>query len=263
MIAFLATVLGLAGVILGISYLEARREVCIEGPFGWSVALLFTKRYSPDSRQGRLAKIVMGSDKVATEYHLLSALQFLVVYLPPLPLVYLYGMLNDIVGPTAFVDILGLVFACWITTVVAEDYLWFMVNPFYGPRRLNKNYVPWILHYTLGLQTSYFLGVGAATAFVAILSIATGHYPVLVLWIYTLAVVVLAIALIHEWAKSMPRKFLPERWWVLFELILLKRCTYIGEDRPPDPIPVWWLVSEAGLAALNRVEGGLIKLDGQ
>lgn len=237
------TIVLFAFVIIGNSLLEAYREVAIEGPFGWS-AVTFTKRYSPNSLVGHLFRLITGSDKVATQYHLVSAGLWLFMYLPGIPFVLMHGALTGIVGWKTVLNAVVLVFACLVATMNAEDFLWFMIHPYYGPGRYNAEYVPWIQNYSRGIQKAYITSTGVATVVVALTSIATGLPIVLLIWLATLGLVVATCAIIKKKAERWPRKPLPARWWETTHYLLIHRSPYPIEGKDPDLVTKVWVVEE-------------------
>lgn len=50
-----------------------------------------------------------------------------------------------------------------MTFWVAEDFLWFVLNPAYGIARFNAHDVPWHIHWLLGVPTDYWVGFIGAT----------------------------------------------------------------------------------------------------
>lgn len=237
------TILFFSTAIIGNSLLEAYREVAIEGPFGWS-ALTFTKRYSPNSLVGQLFRLITGSDKVATQYHLVSAGLWFFMYFPGIPFIMMHGALTGIMGWKLIVNNIVMVLACLIATINAEDFLWFMIHPYYGPGRYNADYIPWIQNYSRGIQKAYITSTAGITGLVALTSLATRLPIVLLIWLATLGLVIGTCAIIRKKATFWPRKPLPSHWWKQTHYVLIERSAYPIEGRDPNLDPHVWLVNE-------------------
>ena len=235
-VAYYIAALLLYACVMGNALLEAYREVCIEGPVGWS-ADTWTKRYSPNSWIGKKSMQIMGDDKAPTQYHLVSSGLWLLMYLPALPLVLVYGGMHDgSIVMALLINVFTVIVASWLLTINAEDYIWFIIHPYYGPGRYSANYIPWIQHYTLGIQTTYIPSTVVPALLVVFGAWATGQWPIIILWLLVLAGVVLTCFVITQSQKGRPRKFLAKHWWenpskannysTIGKYILKVRCPY-------------------------------------
>ncbi|MBU0649990.1 hypothetical protein KKG63_02180, partial [Patescibacteria group bacterium] len=157
------------------------------------------------------------------------------------------------------VDVSAVIVACFVLTMNVEDYLWFLIHPYYGPDRYSAEYVPWIQHYVAGLQVSYLWSVGGVTILVALSAIATRMYLALLLWFCVLTVVILCTALIKRHQRKIPRKELQKYWWQSCRYVVIARCPFPIESRPPFLEPVAWVMDGSAFARA-LVEGGLTRI---
>lgn len=132
-------------------------EIEIEGPCGWAEKLPTWYRTS-----GRTARAfaVVASGKPLTGYHFFllpfTALSF---HLP-----FVFGL------PWTAARELSVV-AAWISWLAAWDVLWFVLNPAYGWRRLDREHVWWHRVWVGRVPLDYVL------ALVISLSLAAAAYP--------------------------------------------------------------------------------------
>jgi hypothetical protein len=124
--------------LLGLFF--AMTEIQIEGADGWAYAL-------PTWRIEKhwLLDIFWGG-RPMTGYHAwLFPFMFLVFHLP-----------HAISGTFSWrieIRCLGALMIFWII----EDFLWFVLNPYYGMVRFAPQYVPWHKNWLLGIPTDYLL----------------------------------------------------------------------------------------------------------
>ncbi|MQA90989.1 MAG: hypothetical protein GEU90_12240 [Gemmatimonas sp.] len=101
-------------------------EIQIEGPSGWASSL-------PTWRvDNRLTRLLFGSRQV-TGYHVYAHLFVLLVLHLPYPLAFVVPSLQAEARIFAFLVLF------WI----AEDFLWFVLNPAFGIGRFNREAVWW------------------------------------------------------------------------------------------------------------------------
>ena len=135
----------LAWVLL-LAWCFANVEIQIEGPHGWASSL-------PTWRVEKhwLLEIFWGG-RPLTGYHAwVFSFMALAFHLP----LFLAGRFT----PKLEARCLGSLMVFWI----AEDFLWFLLNPAYGLTRFRPAFVAWHVHWALGLPTDYlvFCVVGA------------------------------------------------------------------------------------------------------
>lgn len=54
------------------------------------------------------------------------------------------------------------VIACIMLFWIAEDFLWFVLNPAYGLERFAPDYIPWHIHWWAGAPVDYWMSLGAS-----------------------------------------------------------------------------------------------------
>ena len=54
------------------------------------------------------------------------------------------------------------VIACIMLFWIAEDFLWFVLNPAFGLARFSPGFVPWHIHWWAGAPTDYWVSLAAA-----------------------------------------------------------------------------------------------------
>jgi len=132
--------------MFAIAFVLAYLEVQIEGPNGWAAAL-------PTWRiRNRATRFLLGV-RFLTGYHL--ALNLLLLLFFHLPIV-----LN---GFSWVVEAKVLMYFCFISFV--WDYLWFIINPFFGAARRRQETVWWFDSWWIGFPKDYHLGALAGIGF--------------------------------------------------------------------------------------------------
>lgn len=130
-------------------------EVEIEGAYGWAEKL--PTWFRSRGPIGWFWGLVSGG-RPATGYHVaMIAMLLLAIHYP------------FVVGREWSVATELGVIAAYLAWVIAWDYLWFIVNPYYGLRRFKKGNVwwypgPWVLR----IPADYLLAIGASVAVAAI-----------------------------------------------------------------------------------------------
>jgi hypothetical protein len=134
-----------------VSYIFARLEIEIEGPFGWAEKLP-TWRVS-----NRWTKIFYGS-RPLTGYHLW--MQLFVVLLVHIPVAF------DFAGWTWGHELQAIAFI--ILFFIIEDFLWFVLNSAFGVRRFRKEHIWWHApHWWWIMPRDYWIFFLVAVAFYA------------------------------------------------------------------------------------------------
>jgi hypothetical protein len=131
-------------VLLGALFAEV--EVQVEGPAGWAASLP-TWRKTPE--EWPILKVLWGG-RTMTGYHLyIFAFMFLAFHLP---VVASWRWTLAIEARC-----LGPVMVFWI----AEDFLWFVLNPAFHLSDFREGSVAWHPHWLLGLPVDYWVfGLG-------------------------------------------------------------------------------------------------------
>lgn len=122
--------------LLGLFF--AMTEIQIEGAGGWAASL-------PTWRIERhwLLDIFWGG-RPMTGYHAwVFPFMFLVFHLP--------HAINGAFSWRLEARCLGSLMIFWII----EDFLWFILNPHFGPARFAPQFIPWHKHWLLGMPTDY------------------------------------------------------------------------------------------------------------
>jgi hypothetical protein len=134
--------------VLLLAFCFANVEIQIEGAAGWA-ADLPTWRVRPDNW---LLSLAWGGREV-TGYHVwIFSCVALFFHFPTI----FAGRWNL----SAEARVLGCISLFWI----AEDFLWFIMNPAYGLARFDPAQVPWHPHWWLGAPIDYWIGLLIAAA---------------------------------------------------------------------------------------------------
>ncbi len=111
-----------------LSLLLALIEIEIEGKNGWAVK---TETFRKDLTKIRYIKKISWSREL-TGYHLfLNIFLFMLFHMP-----YFFGYPLTLGNE---LELLGYFFLFGVTW----DFLWFVLNPYYGIRKFKKNEIPW------------------------------------------------------------------------------------------------------------------------
>jgi hypothetical protein len=135
--------------VLVAAYFFARVEVEIEGEGGWA-ANLPTWRIEKHP----LLDLFWGG-RAMTGYHAWMFSFIGLIFHFPLCFIGEWSLLLE-----------GRVLACIMLFWVAEDFLWFVVNPAFGWRRFRREHVTWHKHWAWGAPVDYWIfGALAAVLF--------------------------------------------------------------------------------------------------
>jgi hypothetical protein len=126
--------------ILAAATVFALAEVQIEGKNGWASAL---PTWRVDNRWTRL---VMGG-RPLTGYHLYMHLFLILLLHVPFAL--------EVLSPSLSLELR--IFSFLILFWVAEDFLYFVVNPEFGLRKFSKKYIWWHPHWWWILPREYWI----------------------------------------------------------------------------------------------------------
>jgi hypothetical protein len=139
--------LALLAWVLLMAFFFSQVEIQIEGARGWAAALpTWRVEHHP------LLDLFWGG-RPLTGYHAwVFSFMALAFHLP--------HFLSGRFSLRTEARCLGCLMLFWI----AEDFLWFALNPAFGVARLAPQYIPWHTSWTLGLPTDYltFSGTGLA-----------------------------------------------------------------------------------------------------
>lgn len=148
-------------------------EVQIEGKFGW------TKKLPTWRIRSKIFGYFMGGKELTGYLFYLLLFIILFFHLP-----FFYGV------PWSFsaeieVIVLVLLFS------VFWDLLWFVLNPYYGIRRLKKSYVYWHKDWILGLPLDYPRGIAVSLMFAFL------DYPLGIMkWGFALSIFILGTLIV-------------------------------------------------------------------
>lgn len=225
--------LGIAVGVLLPAVIIARQEISIEGPFGWS-ALTFTRRFPTNHWFSKLYRFYTGKDKWATEYHLTSNAIWLFMYFLSFLYIPYYSRLAGFSSSSALLGTFVLAIASFVELGWVEDYIWFLIHPYYGPERHNSEYVPWFTNYKGGIPVGYWAGMIATILLTAVAAFFLGKPEIFIIWLMVTAlVIVVCFGIIKPWSKKMHREPLGKYWWKGIKYVVIQRCPYpIESDRP-------------------------------
>jgi len=141
--------------------LLAFTEVQIEGKHGWARDLP-SWRAHPGSFAARwYGRFMQG--KELTGYHAgMFSLVFLVLFSP-----FVFGV------PVTAVAIFQ-IFSLYFLLIVFEDFLWFIINPYFGLRKFRQAHIPWHKRWFLGLPQDYYVGIFLSLGFALLSFSVTG-----------------------------------------------------------------------------------------
>jgi hypothetical protein len=265
LLGLLPYVLGITLAILLPAYIIARQEIAIEGPFGWS-ALTFTERFPTNHWFSKLYRYFVGQDKWATEYHLTSNLIWLFMYFLSFLYIPVFSRLAGYSNLSALIGTFVLAIASFVTLNWVEDFIWFLIHPYYGPERHTPEYVPWFKNYKAGIPVGYWLSMAASIGITLVGAILLGNTEIFVFWMMvTVLLLVVIFGIIRPLSKNMYRIPLRKFWWKDIKYLVIQRCPYPMEAvRPftsvsamviPDKV-MKWLISEDEITPLNVVLRG-------
>ncbi|RYZ13345.1 MAG: hypothetical protein EOO24_00295 [Comamonadaceae bacterium] len=133
--------------VLAMSFLFAQSEIQIEGAAGWATSL-------PTWRiESHWLLDVFWGGRAMTGYHAWVFSFMAVAFFMPLAFK----------GRATCSDA-GLALAGLIVFWIAEDALWFVLNPAWGWARFDPAIATWHKHWLMGLPIDYFIGLAVAAA---------------------------------------------------------------------------------------------------
>lgn len=174
-------------VIIIPSIMVARQEVQIEGPFGWS-SMTFTKRYPTNHWFSKIYRALSGQDKWATSYHANSNSIWFLLFISMFFFFPFYNRLAGVFDNSALTAIIVLAFCSFLEMAVIEDYLWFLIHPYYGPDRHNSKFIPWFQNFQGGIPFTYWLGMSVTIILTALTAWLLKNPEVFYVWIITLVI---------------------------------------------------------------------------
>jgi hypothetical protein len=131
--------------VLLLGFFFAKTEIQIEGASGWAAAL-------PTWRiEKHLLLDIFWGGRAMTGYHAwVFSFMFLVFHLP------------QIVRGSFSWRIEARCIAALMIFWIAEDFLWFVLNPAFGLGRFSQACIPWHKHWMLGVPSDYltYMGLG-------------------------------------------------------------------------------------------------------
>jgi hypothetical protein len=232
-ISLLPYSIGITLAIIIPSILIAKQEKAIEGPFGWS-STTFTRRWSPNTLVSKVYRAITGRDKWATEYHLISNLIWIMIFFISLLFIPLFSYFAGIKSIVSMVKIFVIAIFCCIQMMWVEDYIWFLIHPFYGPERHTEEYVPWFQKWKAKIPTTYWLSIGTGFLFLAILTIFTKDLRILLIWFQSIVILTIVVFFVFRpLSKVIKRVPLKKYWWEDNKNIIIQRCPYWIEGKDP------------------------------
>lgn len=226
---FLYSLILLLAIIIP-AFLAAWQEIEAEGLYGWG-SLLPTKRYSARHPLSKIFRLIYGHDKEATNFAIASTLLWLFIYLS-LWLVFpisQYALTNHI-DWSFFAVGAGLFISCYLTMCVVEDYLWFVLNPYYGPERFNSYFIPWFQNFYGCFPKSYLIGISFCLVAIIVAWLISGKSDLLVVWGLILMELGFFILIIKKFSKKRKRHPLNPGWWREIKTVTITRHLYPVEE---------------------------------
>jgi len=126
--------------VLVLSFLFAKLEIEIEGENGWALKLpTWRKKF-----QSKLLRFIWGQ-KELTGYHL-----------------YLFSFIFTILHAVFLfvpwsLQIESKIIALFILVAILEDFAWFVLNPAFGIKKFQKEFIPWHQLWFVGLPVEYWI----------------------------------------------------------------------------------------------------------
>lgn len=136
------------GFVLVLALFFAKLEIQIEGDAGWAASL-------PTWRvESHFLLDILFGGRPLTGYHAWAFSTVLLMFHAPF---FFYGDWSA----TAELKIMGGYALFWL----AEDFLWFVLNPAFGLRKFSRRHIWWHKRWFLGLPQDYWIfGTPALTA---------------------------------------------------------------------------------------------------
>lgn len=242
--------------IIPVSIVIGKIEEAIEGPFGWSVTTM-THRLPENHWFSRFYKMMAGKDKVVTYYHMYVNLLWLIIYVTPAAFILNYADLSgNGFSYRAFWAVFIAQLSSWSQFMVLQDFVWFMVSRYYGPKRFNANFIPWHQDYTGKIPSSYWKGMIIPTVATAIVSWSLNKPAVILSWLLTIGFTCFfTFVVLKWWAKGKNRLPLKQNWASdpRTEVICIQRNPYGSvENRPNQLKPIVWGATIAVVEVMEK-----------
>jgi hypothetical protein len=135
-----------------VSLIFAGLEIQIEGKNGWAAQLPAWRPDNSNWFSKIFRKILFGKD--VDGYHLLIFTLLLVILHYP----YFTGRIWNFSQEFATLALFFLMTIVW-------DFLWFIMNPYYGLSHFRPEYIWWHKKWFLSLPVDYWVGLGASALF--------------------------------------------------------------------------------------------------
>lgn len=113
-------------------------EIQIEGPDGWA------RKLPTWRRRPWFMEILPGGKKELTGYHL-----YLWIFL------FVYPRIVFVFTPWSVSKELFL-WSYIVFVMLLEDFLWFVLNPYFGMKKFRKEHIPWHADWRMGIPTVYY-----------------------------------------------------------------------------------------------------------
>jgi hypothetical protein len=137
-----ALLLGLA--LLALGFLFAQAEIQIEGGKGWAAGL-------PTWRiENHPWVSIFWGGKPITGYHVWIFAFMATMFHLPFVMFWTFSLRLEC-------RVIGSVMVFWII----EDFLWFALNPAFGPARFKPDFIPWHKVWVLGIPADYWVFAAA------------------------------------------------------------------------------------------------------
>jgi hypothetical protein len=224
--------MGVAAAIIVPAIIIAKQEIAIEGPFGWS-ALTFTRRFTTKSLISKIYRFYSGNDKWATEYHLMSNTIWLFIYVVSFLYVAYYSKLIGIFDLKAWVEIIVLAVVSFIGLNLTEDYIWFLIHPYFGPDRLSSEYIPWHQSFRSGIPASYWGGLLTTILIAGVSAILLNEVSILLIWLTAMALVIIFCVGVRDGSNKAVKLPLAKYWWRDIKYVAISRCPWVIESEEP------------------------------
>ncbi|WP_426173687.1 hypothetical protein [Massilia sp. TWR1-2-2] len=138
------------GYVLVLAYIFAKVEIHIEGDAGWAANL-------PTWRiESHWLLDILWGGRAMTGYH---------AWVFPFIALSFHGPIFFTAAGSWQMEarIIAAIMLFWI----AEDFLWFVINPAFGLRRFRARFVPWHKHWVCGAPVDYWIFSCASAALFA------------------------------------------------------------------------------------------------
>jgi len=225
--------IGVVTAIIIPTIIIALQEQQIEGLFGWS-SLTFTKRWATNTFFSKIYRGIAGKDKWATGYHLMSNTIWILIFVISLLYIPLFSKFAGIRNGNAFLSTIAIATFSCIQLMWVEDYVWFLLHPYYGPERHTPEYVPWFQNFKGGIPSTYWVSMVAGLVTTAITATVTGDIKILLIWGESMFLLLITVFfIIKPIGSNIKRLSLKKFWWEDNKFIIIQRCPYPLEAGEP------------------------------